>query len=71
MAVTSFFSVFNTREDSKVNGAHKGIGLMNVKRRLELLYPDAHQLDIDDRPESYSVKLALRINNNNANTLHS
>lgn len=65
------FSVFNTREDSKVNGVHKGIGLMNVKRRLELLYPDAHQLDIDDRPESYSVKLALRINNNNANTLHS
>ena len=59
------FTVFNTREDGKVNGAHKGIGLTNVKRRLELLYPDAHQLDIEDRPDSYSVKLTLRINENN------
>ena len=60
------FTVFNTTEDSKVNGAHKGIGLTNVKRRLELLYPDAHRLEIDDRHDSYSVKLALRINDNNA-----
>ncbi len=65
------FTVFNTREDNKVNGAHKGIGLTNVKRRLELLYPDGHQLEIDDRSDSYSVKLALRINENNATVIPS
>jgi two-component system LytT family sensor kinase len=36
-----------------------GIGLTNVKRRLELLYPKTHQLDIEDSDGWYKVHLKL------------
>jgi sensor histidine kinase YesM len=55
------FSVYNTREGQKVNGVHRGIGLANVKRRLELIYQDRHELVIEDHADSFEVKLALRI----------
>lgn len=38
-----------------------GIGLENVRRRLRLLYPDAHELRIEDRPERYAVRLRVPI----------
>lgn len=36
-----------------------GIGLMNVQYRLKLLYPDAHNLMINDKPAVFSVKMEL------------
>jgi two-component system, LytTR family, sensor histidine kinase AlgZ len=36
-----------------------GVGLKNVKRRLDLSYPQKHQLHIDDRDASYSVVLTI------------
>ena len=36
-----------------------GIGLMNVKRRLNLIYPDAHSLKIENNPKQYIVHLEL------------
>lgn len=39
----------------------EGIGLNNVKRRLELLYPDRYDLKIMDTDESYLVVLKLEI----------
>jgi LytS/YehU family sensor histidine kinase len=36
-----------------------GIGLVNVKRRLELLYPKQYELDVLDYPNSYIIKLKL------------
>ncbi|MTI20645.1 sensor histidine kinase, partial [Fulvivirga sp. RKSG066] len=41
----------------------EGIGLTNVKRRLELLYEDKYDLKIMDTDESYLVVLKLDINN--------
>lgn len=38
-----------------------GIGLKNVKRRLELLYPESHQLSLLEDEEKYCVNLSLRI----------
>ena len=38
-----------------------GIGLANVRRRLELLYPDRHQLDIIDHPDDFRVSLHLTL----------
>ncbi|MFT5168081.1 MAG: two-component system LytT family sensor kinase [Saprospiraceae bacterium] len=36
-----------------------GIGLVNVRRRLNLLYPNHYYLDIKDNPNTYTVNLKL------------
>ena len=36
-----------------------GLGLGNIKRRLELLYPHDHTLEIKDEPDKYIVNLSL------------
>lgn len=56
------FKVANSKipESGKTVPEKSGIGLINVKRRLELSYPDNYQLDIQDQEEAYSV--ALKIN---------
>ena len=36
-----------------------GIGLNNVKRRLNLLYPDSYKLEIHDEADTYSCELSL------------
>ena len=35
----------------------RGIGLTNVRRRLELFYPGRHKLQVDPDHESYRVSL--------------
>lgn len=37
------------------------IGLKNVKKRLELLYPSAHELTIIPEPENYTVYLKIKL----------
>lgn len=51
----SFRPVTNT---DKLNN---GIGLKNVKKRLQLLYPDAHTLLISDDNQRYSVHLKMNL----------
>ncbi len=36
-----------------------GVGLENVRRRLELPYPDRHRLEINDRATRFEVKLRI------------
>jgi two-component system, LytTR family, sensor histidine kinase LytS len=44
------------------NGSSNGIGLLNVKRRLEVLYPDLrHQLLISKDESFYTVSLTLQL----------
>lgn len=38
-----------------------GIGLTNIRRRLNLLYPDKHRLEINTTEELYNVRLILFI----------
>jgi len=38
---------------------HKGIGLSNVKKRLQLLYFDQHQLDIVETEDTFTVSLQI------------
>lgn len=40
-----------------------GIGLSNIKKQLQLLYPQNHTLDIDTTHNKYSVKLNVKLNN--------
>ncbi len=41
----------------------KGIGLTNVKKRLELIYPKKHILDIDEKDKTFLVNLTLELEN--------
>lgn len=56
-----FFSVRNSvRESQKgIEGQHSGIGLENVKKRLSLLFPNTHQLKIEEGTDEFKVELHL------------
>jgi len=38
-----------------------GIGLTNLRRRLKILYPNQHKLEINNTPNSYSVSLEIKL----------
>lgn len=52
------FSCVNTFQPA---AASTGIGLMNVKRRLALLYQENHQLSITVTGDLYSVQLKIKV----------
>lgn len=57
-----YFSVFNTKPShpQKDERAYKqGIGVSNIKRQLELLYPNHHELRIEEQERSYQVTLTI------------
>jgi len=41
--------------------AYGGIGLKNVQRRLDLVYPGQYELDIKNNPDSFVVKCRLQL----------
>ncbi len=54
----------NTTDENnlvKEEKSFSGIGLENVKRRLELIYPNRHTLEIENANEKYSVLLNIQI----------
>lgn len=54
------FIIENSIPTQKNNIPKGGIGLANVKRRLELLYPNKHQLEITDEGQLFKVDLHLQ-----------
>ncbi len=56
-------SVANTKElqQNTVNGNAGGIGIANLKRRLELLYPNQYELIINNENEIYETKLMIHL----------
>lgn len=57
-----FFSVRNKlgQVDDMEKRKYGGIGLENVKRRLELIYPNSHKLEILKSSTEFQVKLTLK-----------
>ena len=55
------FTAQNSKDKEKVTDPYSGIGLNNVKRRLELLYPGKHELTVIDEMDFYKVDLKLKI----------
>ena len=60
------FSISNSKpkngsELSKQEGYKAGIGLKNVRKRLNLLYPNKHLLDVGDVNNEFVVSLQLEL----------
>lgn len=56
--------VWNTKSAFKgeLNDAYKeGIGLSNIKRQLQLTYPNSHQIQIKDRDQDFEVNITLKL----------
>lgn len=56
------FSVYNTTEEKQAKALQQGgIGLQNVKKRLELLYPGQYSLSVQEKKDWFGVELNLSI----------
>lgn len=49
---------------------YNGLGLKNVQRRLELIYPKGHELLIDKSKDAYKVTLRISLNSSPIETLN-
>ena len=61
---TLYFDVFNTKHVRSENDPEKnsnGIGLVNVKQRLQLVYPGKHELVIRETANDYFVHLVITL----------
>ncbi|MDI5893688.1 sensor histidine kinase [Flavobacterium algoritolerans] len=55
------FWVENKIENHRKDPENSGIGMTNIESRLNLLYPNAHQLTIIETDSNYSVHLNLKL----------
>jgi len=61
------FEVVNNFEAGKhlsILEKQGGVGLQNVQKRLQLLYPNQHELTIQTEKENYKVNLQIALNEN-------
>jgi sensor histidine kinase YesM len=57
-----YFSIMNSKPQTISKSSVKGnIGLRNVKKRLQLLYPENYELDIREEAESFTVRLKIKL----------
>lgn len=56
---TLHFCVDNSKPSTIPISKREGLGLENVRRRLKLLYPSSHSLEINDRENKYIVNLSI------------
>ncbi|MEJ5960812.1 sensor histidine kinase [Pedobacter immunditicola] len=54
--------IIENTKPSAVIGMYKGgIGLSNLRKRLQLLYPDRHHLELEDRKNTFLAKLVIEL----------
>ena len=66
LALTDTQLMFTTRNSKAVavasrKNSNTGIGIANVRQRLELSFPQSYKLEITDMPDYYQVELSIRI----------
>ena len=57
------FKIANSKNEY-IAHSHHGIGINNVKKRLELLYSGKHELKINDEGDFFSVSLMVKLSGN-------
>jgi hypothetical protein len=60
--VMNFSCINSFNEQSNTTNLASGIGLENVRKRLELIYPNAHELLIKNKQNQYEVLLMIELN---------
>jgi len=60
---TFHFSVVNSKPKHFPKNKRKGLGLENVKKRLDLLYHNLHTLEILNEELEYSIHLSIQLSN--------
>ncbi len=60
--VLTFYCKNSYKPQTNTDNLSRGIGLQNVQKRLELLYPGAHKLEIDKNSMFYVVRLSIDLN---------
>jgi len=53
--------IFVDRHPEHIKYAGKGIGLTNVIRRLEMIYPNQFVLSINENEEKYMIVLEIQL----------
>lgn len=69
----TFFFICENSVDlvkDKPSYSDSGIGIRNVSRRLELMYPGFHELIITELPDRYRAHLSLKLNSRRANPIN-
>lgn len=57
-----YFTICNDKDDNKkISPTVGGIGLLNIRKRLELIYPGKHELKIEDRGKSFYVSMMINL----------
>ncbi|MBG7630341.1 MAG: histidine kinase [Bacteroidetes bacterium] len=63
-----FFEIMNT--SIKDHNSEKGIGIENIEKRLEMLYPRVHKIEMEQNENNFKVRLVisnLKVLNNEQN----
>jgi hypothetical protein len=61
---TLYFDVYNSKHNKPENDPEKnksGIGLNNVKQRLQMMYPSRHELTIRETGKEFFIHLTIRL----------
>ncbi|MDW3195260.1 MAG: histidine kinase [Cytophagales bacterium] len=56
---TLHFCIDNSKPHKVSSLKRTGLGLENVRRRLNLLYPNSHVLEVDNKEEKYHINLSI------------
>lgn len=56
-----YFSIVNDKKEKSGTKELGGIGHLNARKRLELLYPNKHELTIEDYGKSFYVAMAINL----------
>lgn len=54
------FAILNTKPKTSGQSNVNALGIKNVKKQLDLLYPSAYELTINDKSDTYKVHLKLK-----------